>query len=337
MAMLSRVAENIFWIGRYVERAENTARLLDVALRSSREMASLSEPDAGAEGPRVALRATASLDAYERRYGSITEDGIASFLAVDPDNPSSVVSCLTLARGNARSVRDAISSEMWEELNRTYLAFRRVTTAYLLIDGLNDFAWEVRRASQTFQGVSAATMPRDEGWHFLQAGMYLERAAMTARILEAEAPLLSIVPGRTNPEHVHRWLSLLRSVSGYEAYMRLVPGGVQPLLVAAFLLFDLAFPRSVAFGVRRIVEELAAIDAGLGIQQDDGPVGTAAALAARLQTSDRGDLLGDGLNELVLVTERECNAIGVAVRQAYLENRHHAIFRQAALAAAPSG
>jgi uncharacterized alpha-E superfamily protein len=327
MAMLSRVASNIFWIGRYVERAENSARLLDVTLRSLRETASLNAPTAGASELRVALLATASLDEYERRYGALTEDGLASFLAVDADNPSSVISCLTRARHNARTVRDAISSEMWEELNRAYLTFQRTTTAYLLIDGLNDFARQVRLASHTFQGVAAATMPRDEGWHFLQAGVYLERASMTARILQAEAPLLGLLPGRPNPEHVHRWLSLLRSVSGYEAYMRLMPGGIQPLLVAEFLLFDLAFPRSVAFGVQRITEELTAIDGGLDVLPVDGPRRRAGALAGYLQSKGRHDLVRSGLSELVLRAERECNAIGAAMQQAYLENRHGAIYR----------
>jgi len=173
MAMLSRVAESIFWIARYVERAENTARLLDVSLRASREwpLPGAAEDEGG--GTRVALAATGLLEEYERRYGALTEDGLATFLMVDRENASSVVGCVAAARANARSVREAISSEMWEELNRIYLVLQPVTATFHLLDALHDFCRQVRVASQTFQGIASATLPRDEGWHFFQAGTYL--------------------------------------------------------------------------------------------------------------------------------------------------------------------
>jgi uncharacterized alpha-E superfamily protein len=295
-----------------------------VSLRASRELAASfgNEGDARPDETRVALLATAGLAEYERRYGAITEDGLATFMVVDRDNDSSVLSCLSMARMNARAVRDAISSEMWEELNRAYLAFHRVTTAYLLIDGLSDFCRQVRLASQTFQGVAAATMPHDEGWHFLQTGIYLERASMTARILQARAGDIDAdgAAGWASPEQVHRWLSLLRSVSGYEAYMRLVHGGVQPAAVAEFLLSNLAFPRSVAFGVHRVVEELNAIELGLGRHALDGAGAAAAGLAARLRNVGREELLAEGVGAFVVFTEQRCNAIGAEIRGAYFEN-----------------
>jgi len=321
MAMLSRVAESIYWIGRYVERAENTARLIDVSLRSMRELsASFKLAEEGPGDLSLVLLATGNSEEYERRYGAVTEDGLATFLVVDSENPHSVLSCLSLARHNARGVRDSISSEMWEELNRTYLSFHRVTSAYLLIDGLHDFCRQIRIASQLFQGVTDATMPRDEGWHFLQSGRYLERAGMTARILDARGGDLSLFVGRPGPEEVHRWLALLRSVSAYEAYVRLVPGGVQPGPVAEFLLYSGSFPRSVSFGINQVRAELAAIDQGLQTPRSDGPAAVADALGAKLASTSLADFGAVGLHSLLRLVEQHCNLIGEGIRQAYFEN-----------------
>ncbi len=319
--MLSRVAESVYWIGRYVERAENTARLLDVSLRSSRELASSFGLGAGAPSElTLILLATGEQDAYERRNGTITEDGLATFLVVDHDNPNSVVSCLMAARSLARGVRESISSEMWEELNRAYLSFHRVTSAYLLIEGLHDFCRQIRLASQLFQGVTDATMPRDEGWRFLISGRYLERAGMTARILEARTGGVDIATAQAPPEEVHRWLSLLRSVSAYEAFKRLVPGTILPAEVAEFLLFNLNMPRSVAFGIARVLEQLQVIDDDLGVARDDGPGAVASALVERLRGASLAVSGPDGLPEQLQFILEQCNRIGDGIRRTYFEN-----------------
>jgi uncharacterized alpha-E superfamily protein len=318
--MLSRVAETIYWIGRYVERAENTARLLDVSLRSTRELvASFRAQSSAPDELRLVLVALGVEELYGQRYGAITEDGLAAFLVVDRENPHSVVSCLTAARDNARGVRESISTEMWEELNRTYLSLHRVTTAYLLIEGLHDFCRQIRLGAQLFHGVTDATMPHDEGWHFLQAGKYLERASMTARILSARSIHLLDAAERVQPEEVHRWLGLLRSVSAYEAYMRLVPGGVQPAAVAGFLLLSRSFPRSVAFGCHRVHEEIEQIDSELGVQHRDGPARAAGALASRLRYARVEESGLDELPRVLLWVEQQCNAIGDGVRRVYFE------------------
>lgn len=321
--MLSRVAASIYWMGRYVERAENTARLLDVAFRSTRELSASFRSEEGAPNDlQVVLAALGVGDLYKDRYGKLSEDGIATFLILDTENPSSVVSCITAARGNARSVRESISTEMWEELNRTYLSLNRSTTAYLLIEGMHDFCQEIRLASQLFQGVTDATMSYDEAWHFLQAGKFLERAGTTVRILSARSSELQPAPGRTAPEDVHRWLSLLRSVSAYEAYMRLRPGGVQPRVVAEFLLLSQSFPRSVAMGVRRVHEELSAIEDELAIRARgrDGPDVLAGALAARLRYTTPAELDGDNLTTVLLAVQEQIGAIDRGIHHTYFES-----------------
>lgn len=318
--MLSRVAELLYWTGRYVERAENTARMLDVAMRSTRgeaagEIATVEGPD----DLSLVLHALGAEEPYANHYGAITEDGIAAFLVVDRDNPHSVISCITIARENARAVRESVSTEMWEELNRLFLTLSRVTSAYLLLDGVHDFCRQIRLGAQLFHGVTDETMPQDEAWHFLQAGKYLERAEMTARILAARGGDTDTLARRPPPEEVHRWLTLLRSVSGYEAFMRLRPGGVVPAAVAEFLLLSQRFPRSVAFGVRRVHEQLEAIDLELGVQPSERPATTAGALASRLRYTSFDEIGPTGLAETLGWTQRQCAAVAEGIRRAYFE------------------
>jgi uncharacterized alpha-E superfamily protein len=322
MVMLSRVAESIFWIARYVERAENTARLLDVSLRTSREWPSAEAEENLPGNVRVMLRAAGMLSEYERRVGALTEDGVIAFTIADLENPDSVRACIAAARANARSVREAISSEMWEELNRIHLALEPLTATFHLLDSVHEFCREVRIASQTFQGIATATLPRDEGWHFFQAGLYLERASMTARILDAhtQAHPLPDHEERPSPEEVHRWLAVLRSVSAYEAFTRTVGGGVRPLAVAEFLLANDVFPRAVAFGLHRLRDELSAIDRGLSGTAQLSPYARAAVLAARFEGGAQRRLRPAELRDTLLFTEAGCNAIGDVVREAYFEN-----------------
>lgn len=317
--MLSRVAESIYWMGRYVERAENTARLLDIAFRSTRELSvSFGADDGVPNGLLLVLAALGMESAYAERYGAVSEDGLAAFLVLDHDNPGSVVSCITAARTNARTVRESISTEMWEELNRTYLSLNRVTAAYLLIEGMHDFCRQIRLGSQLFQGVTDATMPYDEAWRFLQTGKHLERAGTTSRILVAHGGVLAQAQMRLLPEEVHRWLNLLRSVSAYEAYMRARPGGVQPRAVAEYLLLSQSFPRSVALGVRRAHEQLEAIEEELSLRRE-GPAVLAGALAARLRYTTVDDLAGGGLLALLPGVQAGITAIDQSVRQTYFE------------------
>lgn len=319
--MLSRVAEAIYWMGRYVERAENTARLLDVSLRFTRELAASFRDGGGTDDDlRLLLLALGIEGSYATRHRTITERDLAAFVILDPDNPDSVVSCIGTARDNARAVRETISTEMWEELNRAYLTLQRASPGLLLIDGIHDFCRQIRLASQLFQGVSDATMPHDEPWHFLQAGIYLERAGMTARILASRAGHLEQAGATVRPEEVHRWFSLLRSVSAYEAYLRLRPGGVQPAGVAEFLLLNREFPRSVAFGVQRVFEEIEAIDRILGVHRRQGPANAAGALAARLRYASFEELAAGALLPFLNGVLQQLDQIGSRVRRVYFES-----------------
>lgn len=261
--MLSRIAENIYWMGRYVERAENTARLLDVNYYALMEAPLVTgAPDLVTEQWAPLLAATGQEDGFREHFDRADATSVPHWLALDRRNPGSVRSSLASARENARALRDRISSEMWETLNTIYLQ--------LVADGsdqlepedeaLHEFCVGVRDASQLFFGIADATLPRDLGWSFLRAGQYLERADSTLRTLlvryrqaRGEAPVAEGVA-------VHRAAALLRSLSAYEAFLKYHHAGFDARRIASFLLLDPWFPRSVLFcatALHAAVRELA--------------------------------------------------------------------------------
>lgn len=260
--MLSRIAENLYWIGRYVERAENTARLLDVNYH-----ALLEAPLApGARGivteqwaPVLAISGTE--DAFREHFERADAGSVPLWLAVHPGNDGSIRSSLRSARENARGLRDRISLEMWEAMNRAYLTLCGPPPEALEEDALHDYCIAARDASHQFFGIADATLPRDLGWSFIQAGRMLERSDNTLRTLmvryrqyRGQAPVADGIA-------THRGLALLRSLSAYEAFRKRHQAALAPARIAEFLLLDPEFPRSVRFSLsalRDVLDEVAA-------------------------------------------------------------------------------
>ncbi|MFN8076107.1 MAG: alpha-E domain-containing protein [Kineosporiaceae bacterium] len=233
--MLSRIAESLFWIGRYVERADDTARLLDVHLQMLLEDTHLDE--AGA------CRALLSVMGAELPESEINSGSVLAHLAYDVSTPSSIIGALGAARENARRARETVSSELWECLNTTYIgigpARRRATTAHTF------FAW-VRERATLVAGTADATMSRDDAWHFLTLGRSIERADMTARLVATS------VIGQSGTS----WTTLLRSCGAYESYVRTYRGVATDERAAEFLLLDRLFPRSVLYALNKAEESL---------------------------------------------------------------------------------
>jgi uncharacterized alpha-E superfamily protein len=253
--MLSRIAENLYWIGRYVERAENTARLLDVNYHAIAE-APVTPGARGlvAEQWAPLLSITGDEAAFRRHYERADAQSIPEWLAVRAENPSSIRSSLSQARDNARALRDRISTEMWEALNRAYFQLLDAEAGMFERETLHDYCVTVRDTSHLFFGIADATLPRDDGYYFLRAGQYLERADNLLRLLlvryrqyRGEAPVVRGV-------ETHRGMALLKSVSAYEAFRKRHHTGLEPRLIAAFLLLDADFPRSVRFCLRTLHE-----------------------------------------------------------------------------------
>lgn len=259
--MLSRVADSIYWMNRYVERAENVARFVDV-----NHYLTLDLPDDDATAWRPVVATTGDDTAFRERYGEATRENALRFLVFDREYPSSVVSCLGAARENARSVREVISTEMWEVVNRAYLAVRGADPARV-IEAPHEFLAEVKQASQLFVGTTYLTMTHNEGWHFGRLARLLERADKTSRIIDVRCFALQ-QRGRLDASSEEiLWAALLKSASSFEMY-RKRHGRITPREVMAFLLFAPQFPRSVYYCVRKAERSLHAIIAAQGKVRD---------------------------------------------------------------------
>jgi uncharacterized alpha-E superfamily protein len=240
--MLSRVANSIYWLNRYIERAENIARFIDVNLNLLLD--SVVVDDRQWE-PLVIT--TGDLEIFRSRYGVATAENVLRFLTYDDKYPNSILSCLQSARENARSVREIISSEMWEQVNSFYFMVKEAAASQIEPD-LPGFFAAVKMASHQFAGVMDGTMSRSEGWHFGKIGRSLERADKTARILDVKYFII-LPSGVGSALDELQWIALLKSVSAYEMY-RKTYRRINPSDIARFLIFDRQFPRSIQYSLR---------------------------------------------------------------------------------------
>ncbi|MDF0554313.1 alpha-E domain-containing protein [Kamptonema sp. UHCC 0994] len=240
--MLSRVADSIYWLNRYVERAENIARFADVNFNLI-----LDSPTGITQQWEPLVRITGDLELFQARYGEATAENVIQFLTFDTEYPNSIISCLRAARENARSIQEIISSEMWQQVNEFYMMVQQAANEQTMSQLLEFFA-EVKMAGHLFAGVMDATMTHNEGWHFGQMGRFLERADKTSRILDVKYFILlpSVQYVGTALDEI-QWMALLKSASAYEMYRKRKQHRITPIGVAEFLIMDREFPRSIHF------------------------------------------------------------------------------------------
>src|SRR5258708_23130771 len=236
--MLARVADSIYWMSRYVERAENVARFIEVNLNLMLDL-----PLGSAQQWHPLVETTGDADEFAKRYSTASQTNVIEFLAFDQENANSIHSCLRAARENARSVREFISSEMWEQLNEFYLRVNTATTRRRADP--QDLLRSVRQAGHLFAGVTDATMTHNESWHFCRLGRMLERADKTSRILDVKYFLLlpAAADVGTTSDHIQR-AAVLPSASAFEMY-RKTHGRIAPERGVEFLLFENEFPRAI--------------------------------------------------------------------------------------------
>lgn len=242
-SLVARFAANIYWLGRYLERAENLARILDINETYARD---------GAQGPswdRV-LGLYADHERFAELHEEATPDAVIAFYLVDRGNPSSIASCIRAARENARSTRHLLSTEMWKMLNVFHAYVSALQKRDATVKKISQLSQEIVTGCQHFEGVAEGTFMRGEPWCFYQLGKFVERADQTTRILDMGYDRL--LPDDDDAIAWVHWNVLLRSVSGYHAFRGRHPGGSQPQDIASFLLYDDEFPRAVARCVRRI-------------------------------------------------------------------------------------
>jgi uncharacterized alpha-E superfamily protein len=259
--MLSRIADSLFWLARYMERAEDTARILDVNYHTLLEQSQQTyrlrwDPLVVMAGEEKRFRET---------YAEANAQTVFEFLAFRQDNPNSIVQCIAKARENARTIRDRISREMWEDINGLYFMLNRFNPEEEIAAGPHRFCDAIKFGSHRFHGVTDATLPHDEGWQFLRVGWSLERAEMTARLVDVQYQNLLDTTSMANVADNHQWMAVLKSVGAYEAYHRQHHSPIEPERVAEMLILHPQHPRSIRFSATEIQGGLRAISgAGSG-------------------------------------------------------------------------
>ena len=250
--MLCRVAESLYWMARYVERAENNARILDVNLQVT-----LDDNHDGAAAERVEWEPIlASLEdqtLFSSLYKETNAETVCEFVTFSRENTNSIASCVASARENARTVREYISSEMWERINHLFLWLNSAEARHLYTASGIEFYRHLVDCAHQFLGTTAATLTRGEGWSFIQVGKYLERADSASRILDLKYHIL-LPHGEKVGGNVDtvQWQAVLKSCSAFEAYRKIHPGQVTPATVAEFILLHDNFPRSIRFCVTQL-------------------------------------------------------------------------------------
>lgn len=307
--MLSRTANALTWMARYMERAEAGARLAEVNLTLSLDLQGQSQ-----EAWDAVVATTGDLEAFNKHYGAATRDNALQFLVLDVDNPNSVANAVSQARENARTVREHLPSEAWELLNSLYLLLKPAANGEPgQREGLLD---SVKDCARQLEGLLDATLLRDEGWHFVQIGRFLERADQTSRLVDVQHALLE---GRAeDPARELRWESVLKSATGLTMYRR-KHGATEGRRVAQFLLLSQTFPRSVAFC-------LASADAALrGLQgtppgQFRNPAEKALGrLTSRLSYTELDDVLDQGVHAWLDRLQLELLDVGAALDATYFD------------------
>lgn len=316
--MLSRVADAIYWCSRYVERAENVARFIDVSLNLMLESSGNADRDWAS-----LVHTTGDHELFQKKHGQATPESVTQFLTFDEDYSSSIASSVARARENARSVRDIISREMWQELNEFYLMVVQSVRPGVQPEDLIDFCARVKRGGIYFEGVTDATLSRGEAYHFANLGRMLERADKTSRILDVKYFLLSPSQaqgqnGGGSPLDLVGWTTLLNSASALQMY-RQIHHVTTPETVSEFLLLDRNFPRSILRCVKRAQASLHAISGtplGSFNSESERLLGR---LRSELDYAKIEEIMEQGLHQYIDSLQLQLNDVGAAVQRQFFD------------------
>jgi uncharacterized alpha-E superfamily protein len=334
--MLSRDADSCYWIGRYVERAEAMARMVDVHFHAGLETVLPlvdNEVETGTSTLRwqSLLAISGSGDAYRRRYETENDRDVLHFFAFDLEHPNSILATWKRTRENARSIREQIASEMWETLNVSYLEFCRWDVDRVMAGTPHTFFQRVKDASHLFQGILNRTMMMGETRDWLDTGRFLERAGQTARLLDVKyhdllpaynrvnnKPDSVPVNGQGDPLDMHGWIAALKSVSAFEMYRKTHQDGITPAHVVDFLVLNAQFPASVRHGIGRVEGCLRRISGNHSEEPITEPERLIGRLRADLTFSRPEEIIRDGLHDFLDGVQRRCTDIGNAITHTYL-------------------
>ncbi|MBB1519551.1 alpha-E domain-containing protein [Aquipseudomonas guryensis] len=314
--MLSRTASDLYWMSRYLERAENLARMLDVSYSLS-----LMPQDGRGDGIdelAMPLLITGTLDDYLERHGEMHAERMLHFFALDADNPASIYCCLQAARTNAHAVRGRITADMWENINATWLEMRGIAAQGLGRYGISRFCEWVKERSHLFRGATFGTIMRGEAYRFIRLGTFLERADNTLRLLDARYEMLgeeADAVSDTSARGYYQWSALLRALSSFEAFTEIYRGSPRTRKIAELLLLRPDVPRSL----RSCMEELNLMLSGLPGENGRPAQRMAAELDARLRYTSIDEVLDEGLHvwltDFILLVRQ----LGSSIHTSYLE------------------
>ncbi len=293
--MLSRVADSIYWLGRYIERAENYARFIDVNFNLMLDL-----PPGLKEQWQPLIAATGDLDAYKNRFETFDRKQTIFFLAFDLENPNSMFSSITKARENARTVREKITKESWEKLNEVYLFVQEgVSRKVWEQEDPREFITNVKYKVQLLYGIADNSVARTEGWYFMRLGQFLERADKTSRILDVKYHILLPSPKEVGTTlDILQWMALLKSVSGFNIY-RQIYGNIESSKIVEFLVLNKFFPRSIYFCLIEAEDCLLKISESPTRGYRNNAEKHLGALCAHLEYSDVNDVINLGLHEFL--------------------------------------
>jgi uncharacterized alpha-E superfamily protein len=319
--MLSRVADSMYWMCRYIERAENTARFIAVNF-----ILSLDAPDPRGAQWMPLVMASGDNALFDEKYNKdASRENVINFLMFDTENPNSVLSCLTYARENARSIREIISSEMWEQVNKFYMLVRDLSHDAKRDGGntVNQFEifTQMKMAAHLFEGIMAATMSHNEAWHFGRLGRFLERADKTSRILDVKYFILlpDVNEVGSSLDNI-QWAAVLKSTSGLEMYRKRFHR-IDPKTIADFLILDPDFPRSIRYAVSRAQGSLSSITGNPIGRFDTAPEKNIGKLTSELEFTDIEDIFKQGLHEFLDDVQVKINDIGESVTETFFALR----------------
>lgn len=313
--MLSRVADSVYWLSRYVERAENVARFIDVNYNIT-----LGELDVLQNQWAPLIFTTGDVESYNKKHDEFSRESVLEFLLFDRDNPNSILSCASAARENARTIRETIPSVVWEQLNKFYILVKSAVTSKDVLEQPQEFCERVRLASHLLVGATDATMSHDEAWHFSRVGRLIERADKTSRIVDVQYFLL--LP------HAHdvgtaldavRWSALLHSASAFVMYRR-EHGKIEPKRVADFLILNRDFPRAMHFCVNKALESIRWITgSSVGTFQNTAEQ-KMGQLCSNMDYISIDDVIQQGLHEYIDGFQTQLNSIGIAIRDEFFQS-----------------
>jgi uncharacterized alpha-E superfamily protein len=314
--MLSRTADHLFWMSRYTERAENTARMLNVNYETSLLPQSAAVAQVGWQG---LLSISELLPAYTAKHGDVNSREVMEFMVKDEGNPSSIVSCLKAARENARAVRGTLTTEVWETQNTTWLEVNRMLRAGDFERDPGQFFEWVKFRSHLSRGVTVGTMLMDEALYFMRMGTFLERADNTARLVDVkfhavQSDFFGAATEQDQEYDFYHWSAILRSVSGFEIYRKVYRDVIKPERVAELLILRPDMPRSLHASLNEVVANLRLVtsDAGSETQRRAGR------LRADLQYGRIDEILSTGLHAFLTQFLDRVNELGVSISRDFL-------------------